>query len=93
MINLKKCSISTTKDPNQNVREKYIKLNLSLSKEEILKKEKNLLNVHSNINIKNNILELINKNETNDKNISFSYRKKIYSLKKRIFSPNFKIKK
>lgn len=59
----------------------------------MLTKEKNILNAHSSLNKKSNILKLINKNETNDKNFSLSNIKNIYSLKKRILSPNLKIKK
>ena len=76
-INLNENNIYSNKNQNKSVsdleqNEKVKTLDISLPKHEILKKNKCLLKVNSHINIKKNIFELINKNDSVDKNNSFN---------------------
>ena len=75
--------------PDKNERTK--KLNISLPQEDIKKKKGRLIKVNSNLDIRKNIINLI-KNDSMDKNISFSNEYDGYSKNGKIFDSLFQRK-
>ena len=99
VLNLKENKLSSA-NKNQNKSVSYLEsntnltnLNLAISRNDILKYKKKLSKITSNLDIKKNNLNIINKNKQVDKNFSHSFDIDTFSPINNNYTPHFEKKK